>query len=519
MATARSNGVSERAWPIVGLEPEPLAAGAHGGDIPLTALDAPVPESPTRSRRGPLLRRALMTADLAALGTVLAATATLVGGHASSAGVAGLAGLALVAWLILASAHELYDIEGWRSDYGAAEELGRTIQITTLWVWTVLGLAWLTDLLDSVRLGAALAAWALAVVLIIGLRAVARSWCRRRVSYWQNVLVIGALADATPVTRRIIRNSRFGMNVVACVDATRRSRFEPGHRRYVDFVPVIGSSPSVLEVVRTLGIDRVILAGSVDPDYERELVPALVDLGVCIDFVPSWSEQLGARLDVHSIAGVPTYTLPRAELSRSAERAKRVMDVLVSATALIAISPMLAVCALAIKLTSAGPVFFRQPRMGRDDIRFEVIKFRSMYVDAEQRKSDVAALSFHGGGTREGMFKIRRDPRITPVGRIMRRYSLDELPQLINVLLGDMSLVGPRPLIENEHRQIEGRWRRRVSLTPGLTGLWQVHGRSDIPFDEMVRLDCLYASSWSLRGDLKLLLRTVSAVLSGRGAY
>jgi lipopolysaccharide/colanic/teichoic acid biosynthesis glycosyltransferase len=180
---------------------------------------------------------------------------------------------------------------------------------------------------------------------------------------------------------------------------------------------------------------------------------------------------------------------------------------------------VLVACAIAIKFDSPGPVFFRQRRVGKNERRFEVLKFRSMYVDAEARKAEVAQLNYHGGGTSFGMFKIKQDPRITRVGGFLRRTSLDELPQLVNVLRGEMSLVGPRPLIESEHAQISGRYRRRSAITPGLTGLWQVNGRSEVPFDEMISLDLLYAATWSLRRDLKLLARTVSAVLRGDGAY
>jgi lipopolysaccharide/colanic/teichoic acid biosynthesis glycosyltransferase len=185
----------------------------------------------------------------------------------------------------------------------------------------------------------------------------------------------------------------------------------------------------------------------------------------------------------------------------------------------VLLAPVLAACAIAIKLDSPGPVLFRQRRIGRNDRPFEVFKFRSMYVDADSRKDDVARLNFHGGGNDVGMFKIREDPRITSVGRFLRRYSLDEVPQLFNILRGEMSFVGPRPLIETEDRQIEGRFRRRLSLTPGLTGLWQAHGRSDIPFEQMVNLDYLYVTNWSLWGDVKLVMRTVSTVVRGSGAY
>jgi exopolysaccharide biosynthesis polyprenyl glycosylphosphotransferase len=216
---------------------------------------------------------------------------------------------------------------------------------------------------------------------------------------------------------------------------------------------------------------------------------------------------------------MPLLTVPRSAMGRSALRLKRALDLVVGAVAVIVLSPLLAACALAIKLDSPGPVLFRQRRVGRNDEPFEVLKFRSMCADAERQKHEVAGLNYHGGGTDTGMFKIREDPRVTRVGSFLRRYSLDELPQLFNIVRGEMSLVGPRPLIETEDRQVEGRFRRRLGITPGLTGLWQVHGRSDIPFQEMVSLDYLYVTNWSLWGDVKLLMRTVSAVFRGRGAY
>jgi lipopolysaccharide/colanic/teichoic acid biosynthesis glycosyltransferase len=217
--------------------------------------------------------------------------------------------------------------------------------------------------------------------------------------------------------------------------------------------------------------------------------------------------------------GTPLLSVPLVQLSRSDAAFKRALDIGLASLALGVLSPLLALCALAIKLDSPGPILFRQRRIGRSDRCFRVFKFRSMFVDAECRKSEVARLNFHGGGEQTGMFKIRRDPRVTRVGRWLRSTSLDELPQLLNVLRGEMSLVGPRPLIENEDRQIGGHLRRRMTLSPGLTGLWQIHGRSNIAFDEMVGLDYLYVTSWSLWGDMKILLKTFSAVVRARGAY
>jgi lipopolysaccharide/colanic/teichoic acid biosynthesis glycosyltransferase len=170
--------------------------------------------------------------------------------------------------------------------------------------------------------------------------------------------------------------------------------------------------------------------------------------------------------------------------------------------------------ALAIKIDSPGPVFFRQVRMGKDDHSFRIFKYRTMTADADLRKSEVAHLNKHLDDDAR-MFKIPDDPRVTPIGRLLRRYSLDELPQLLNVLVGDMSLVGPRPLILDEDQHVGGWARRRLHLKPGITGLWQVLGRDGIPFEEMVKLDYLYVTSWSLSGDLSLLLRTLPMMARG----
>jgi exopolysaccharide biosynthesis polyprenyl glycosylphosphotransferase len=322
--------------------------------------------------------------------------------------------------------------------------------------------------------------------------------------------------------RRILRQPRLGINVMACVEPAGESA--PAAEgddvlRHVGPVPIVPDVPELLELVGELDLDRVIIAGTLHGEREREIIARLADHDVHVDLVPDWSELVSARLEVRQLAGVPLLSVPSAAIDPASLRVKRAFDVAVSTVALVALSPVLAACALAIKLDTPGPVFFRQRRVGKDERRFEVLKFRSMYVDAERRKAEVADLNYHGGGTSFGMFKIKQDPRITRVGGFLRRTSLDELPQLVNVLRGEMSLVGPRPLIESEFEQITGRFRRRSRITPGLTGLWQVNGRSEVPFEEMISLDLLYAATWSLRRDLKLLARTVSAVLRGDGAY
>lgn len=195
---------------------------------------------------------------------------------------------------------------------------------------------------------------------------------------------------------------------------------------------------------------------------------------------------------------------------------KRFLDILLSLTALLLLSPLFAVLALLIKLTSPGPVFFVQIRVGEYGRNFCFFKFRSMYIDAEKRKAELLDRNQSADGV---IFKMKDDPRITPIGRILRRTSMDELPQFLNVLFGDMSLVGPRPPLPSEVKQYSLEARKRLNVRPGLTCLWQVSGRSDIPFKEQVKLDKEYIHSRSLKSDLRILLRTIPAILSGKGAY
>lgn len=195
---------------------------------------------------------------------------------------------------------------------------------------------------------------------------------------------------------------------------------------------------------------------------------------------------------------------------------KRTIDVLVALFALVVLAPLFIAAYLAVRLTSKGPAFFAQTRVGRDGRHFQFYKFRSMHMDAEERKAALMAQNESKDGV---IFKMRNDPRITPVGRIMRKYSIDELPQLWNVLRGDMTLVGPRPPVPSEVAQYTLEERKRLSVIPGITCTWQISGRSDIPFHEQVRLDKEYIRTHGVWNDLRILLRTIPAILTGRGAY
>jgi exopolysaccharide biosynthesis polyprenyl glycosylphosphotransferase len=268
------------------------------------------------------------------------------------------------------------------------------------------------------------------------------------------------------------------------------------------------------ELVRRLEIQRVIIAPHAAGGGDMlDLMRTFGAIGVRVSVIPAMLQVVGSAVEFDDVHGVAVLGVRAFSLSRSSRFIKRIFDVAGASAALVLFSPLFVSLALLVKLTSHGPVFFRQERVGRGGRTFKLFKFRSMVADAEERKADLAV---HNQAA-EGFFKIADDPRITRVGRVLRRTNLDELPQLINVLRGEMSLVGPRPLIPQEDKRVVGWHRRRLELTPGITGHWQVLGSSRVPLDEMVAIDYLYVANWSLWTDLKLLLRTVPHVLTGRG--
>jgi exopolysaccharide biosynthesis polyprenyl glycosylphosphotransferase len=276
----------------------------------------------------------------------------------------------------------------------------------------------------------------------------------------------------------------------------------------------LGDVRSLVRVITEHRIERVIIAS--DSHDQEEILHAirLVNaLGVKVSVLPRLLEVVGSSSTFDDVDGITLLGLRRYGLSKSSEFLKRLMDITVAAVCIALLAPLLALLALAVKFDSPGPVFFRQPRIGRRGERFDMMKFRSMVRNADQIKGHLLGRNEAQGG----LFKIRNDPRMTCVGRILRRSSLDELPQLLNVLRGDMSLVGPRPLVPDEDALIEGWGRRRLAVKPGMTGLWQIFGSSRIPMNEMVKIDYVYGANWSIWLDLKILLRTVPYVLHRRG--
>jgi exopolysaccharide biosynthesis polyprenyl glycosylphosphotransferase len=286
-------------------------------------------------------------------------------------------------------------------------------------------------------------------------------------------------------------------------------------RRHVDLVGRL-SPRHADDLHRAVGdndVHRVIIVPSEErPQDTLDLIRAAKGVGVRVSIFPHMLEVVGTSVAFDELPGMTLFGVRRFGLRRSALLMKRTFDLVGAGLGVLVVSPVLAVFAIAIRLDSRGPVFFRQTRVGRDGEHFEIIKFRTMVVDAEQRKHALRALN-----EADGLFKIAEDPRVTRVGRVLRSTSLDELPQLFNVLRGEMSLVGPRPLVLDEDAQITGWDRRRLHLTPGMTGHWQIAGSARVPLAEMVKIDYLYVASWSLWGDLKILLRTVPFMLGRRG--
>jgi exopolysaccharide biosynthesis polyprenyl glycosylphosphotransferase len=327
----------------------------------------------------------------------------------------------------------------------------------------------------------------------------------------QQVLIVGAGELGRAVMRNIMAQPDLGYRIVGFLDDDPDKRGQPIGR----FVP-LGTTDGLSEVLRRHPVDQVILTL---PWRAREQIVRLVDdceqQGIQTRIVPDLFQMSLNRVDLASLGGIPLISVRAPALRGWHHQIKRTLDVLLSLLLLFLFSPVLLLLALAIRIESEGPVLFRQSRMGRDGRLFTCFKFRSMVEGADAARERLRPLSDVDGP----IFKMREDPRITRVGRFIRRFSLDELPQLFNVVVGDMSLVGPRPPMPIEVESYAEWHHRRLDVAPGLTGLWQVSGRSDLTFDEMVMLDLFYAENWSLGMDLKILLRTVPTVLRGTGAY
>jgi exopolysaccharide biosynthesis polyprenyl glycosylphosphotransferase len=438
-----------------------------------------------RQSREALYRRMLALADVLAMTATLVVVLTRFG--IGWKALAVLASIPVV--VVLFKIAGLYNRDELRLGHSTLDEVPLLVQLTGLFA---LGAAILYPALSTYRF----TRWQVAILWLAGFAAVltGRVLVRsvaRRVTPVERGLIIGEVQRADRIRRRIAA-SRARTVVIDCLSgADIRSH---------------GGLPAILGDLR---IDRIIIAPITEgPDESAELIRVAKALGVRVSVLPSVLEVVGSSVAFDEVEGMAMLGLPRFGLCRSSRQLKRLFDLAATTVGLVFVGPLLMAIALVVRLDSKGPIFFRQTRIGRDGKPFRIVKFRSMVADAEAQKDQLRAQNIAG----QGLFKITNDPRVTRVGRLLRSTSLDELPQLFNVLSGDMSLVGPRPLVTDEDAQVLGLDRSRLMLKPGITGPWQLLG-SRVPLQEMVEIDYLYVSNWSLWLDVKILLRTARHVV------
>jgi exopolysaccharide biosynthesis polyprenyl glycosylphosphotransferase len=412
-------------------------------------------------------------------------------------GVVAAVGAALA--LVVFKISGLYDRDDLLLVHSTLDEVPLLVQLTALFA---IGMA----VLQRLVFGGALAPdqiailWTLSLVAVVSGRMLARA-VAGRTSPWERCLVIGD-SERVDRIRQKLASSQARATVVASL---------PFAIEEVEDIDWIAIPAIVGRIVRELGVHRIIVAPTTSESSDVvDLIRVAQAVGVRVSVLPRMFEVVGSAVEFDDIDGMPMLGVRRFGLSRSSLWLKRTFDIVSASAALLILSPIILAVSLAIRLDSKGPIFFRQVRVGRDGKHFRMFKFRSMVADAEVRKESLRVFNEAG----DGLFKITEDPRVTRVGRFLRRASLDELPQLFNVMLGEMSLVGPRPLVLDEDAQVRGLDRSRLQLTPGITGPWQILG-SRVPMREMVGIDYLYVANWSLWLDLKVLLRTARHVARG----
>ena len=443
-------------------------------------------------------RRSLAVADaLSALVALVVAT-NLLGGNQLSLRV--LLGLPLV--IFACKLRGLYDRDELIIRKTTLDEAPAFLELATIYTLAV----WMLDgiVLDApLSKGAALLLWGALLGFGLLFRRIARYAASRAVDE-ERLLLIG---DASTYARlqQKLEGGDVHARLVGRMSLQRVSDFSADER------PV--DEATLAQLVKDLDAHRVLVVPSqTNPQVTLDLIRVTKAIGVRASIVPHVFDVVGQSVVFDDLGGMTILGVREFALGRSSQLVKRAFDLTGAIAALLVVAPVLALIAVLIKADSRGPVFFRQERIGRDGEPFRIFKFRTMVADAEARKAELVDQN-----EANGLFKIADDPRITRVGRILRKTSLDELPQLINVLLGEMSLVGPRPLIVSEDETITGYDRRRLHLTPGMTGHWQIMGSSRVPMHEMVKIDYLYVTTWSLFEDIKILGRTVPYMLARRG--
>jgi exopolysaccharide biosynthesis polyprenyl glycosylphosphotransferase len=467
---------------------------------PMPELRTLAPSQPVTDHRATsvawresLNRRLLACADIIAASIALVVLLNVFGQRRVAA--MALVGIALLLFLFKASG--LYDRDDLRLVHSTLEEIPLLAQLTGLFA---LGVA----ILQSIVLAGGLSAdkiaalWLASLLTIVCGRVIARA-VAGHTSPLERCLIIGEAAQVGRIRAKLAA-SRARAEVVASLPLTTEE---------LPLAEWIGIPKVMRRIVAEHDVHRIIIApAAADTRPVVDVIRVAKSVGVRVSLLPRMFEVVGSAVEFDDVDGLTMLGLPRFGLSRSSRALKRTFDVAAGGVALLVVSPVLLAIAIAIRLDSRGPILFRQVRVGREGSHFRIVKYRSMAVGADARKDELRSINEAG----DGLFKIAQDPRVTRIGRLLRATSLDELPQLWNVLRGEMSLVGPRPLVIDEDAQVLGLDRSRLHLTPGMTGPWQVLG-SRVPMQEMVALDYLYVANWTLWLDMKVLVRTVRHVV------
>jgi exopolysaccharide biosynthesis polyprenyl glycosylphosphotransferase len=444
-----------------------------------------------RERRS---RIALAVADVSAAFVGLTLALAVLGDDVPSLLLVG----ALPLILVVSKVQGLYDRDDLLLRKSTLDEVPQLFQLATLYTLVI----WLASgplVVGSLTAHQVMGLWGALFVSSVAGRMLARTVSTRR-SDPERCVFIG---DAGAHNRLAAKLEPLKVDLVGRLSLQRVAR--RGART--------ASTEELRDLFSFTSADRVIIEPhTLPPEEMHDFIRAAKASGVRVSLLPRALDVVGSSVVLDEIEGMTLLGVRRFGLPPSSRLVKRSFDLLGSCVALVVTAPLMLAIAVAVKLDSPGPVLFRQERVGRDGRRFRICKFRTMCADAEERKAELRARN-----EAQGLFKIAEDPRITRVGRFLRRTSLDELPQLFNVVTGDMSLVGPRPLVLDEDEQITGYDRRRLALTPGMTGHWQILGSTRVPLHEMVKIDYLYVASWSLWNDVKLLLRTIPHILGRRG--
>ena len=489
--------------PSIRSTPGARRGGAWGSVRRLAALPITEAKGPEANLlRDALFRRTLVVADVVAIASALV---VLLLRSPEPLALTWLSILALPAIVMAAKLLGLYDRDEALLRKTTLDEVPRLTHLATLSVLV----AWLADetlMQVSFTHTDVVALWLALAGLLVVTRTLART-VARRLSPLERCLFIGDSVSAEAINSKLSAHCDIKAAMVARLD-------------FADVSPwsTDAFSEARLREIRdralALDVHRAIVAPqSADAGEMLDLVRTLKAVGVRVSVLPRLLEVVGSTVEFDDLHGVTVMGVRRFDLTRSTSLVKRSFDIAGALVGLLAMAPLMVAVAVAIKLDTRGPVLFRQQRVGRHGTRFQMLKFRTMRADAEQLKASLVDRN----DACAGLFKLVDDPRVTRVGRYLRQTALDELPQLLNVLRGEMSLVGPRPLVIEEDQRIEGWHRRRLELTPGMTGQWQILGATRVPLREMVAMDYLYVANWSLWTDIKILLQTVPHVLGRRG--